>query len=754
MDGDAFFRLGKWIYILRWPIFALWILLFCLCIPFVPKIFGPFKSMGFIDPSSQSAMTDKIIDKKFKYGLNNRFIVLYTSNTLNITDNKLQTEIKNSLKDLNKFNIKHTIIYPDASNKSQISRDKHAAYAVIAFKSNEDLTSTFITKLKRYITKPKSLTMQIGGEPVFLENTKEQTQKDLYRAEYFATPVAMITMLVVYGSIVAASLPIILSGVCMVFILIMLYSCALIFDLSVFTINIALLLGLCLTLDYSLFIISRFREEISISGSLPEAIGNTLMTAGKSIFFSGLAVFGSLSALLLFKVNVLFSVGIGGLSAVLVSVIVAIIFLPSVLAVLGNKINALKLPYLNTKTTKSVFWKKIGSYVIKHRVLSFCLTVILLIVIGLPFFHAILDISDFTILPKNMESRQVFDKFSQKFGKTHLTPILVLVTVPGDSVLTNKNISSLYDFAHHIKKDPRVSDVISIVTTGQHLTKNNYQMLYTHPNLINKDANETLKLMVHRNMTLMTIMSKYPRNTQETIHLVKSLKQYRPGNGLTLRLTGPAVSTMDVLHSISQTFIYAVLLILLVNYFIMLILLRSLILPLKAIFMTMLSLFASYGVLVFIIQYGHGHQLLQFEPQNMLDISMVIIIFCALFGVSMDYEVFLLTRIKENFEYTNQINESIIYGIDHSSKIITSAAIILILICLVFMTADIIIVKAFGLGIAVAVFIDAFLIRTILVPATMAILGPWNWYLPRWLDNILPKVSFNPHHSKSNLDNK
>lgn len=754
MEGDLFFRLGKLIYVLRWPVIILWVALFCICLPFIPKVFDPFQSIGFVDPTSQSALADTMVNKNFGYGINNRFIILYSSDKLVATDNQFQSEIKKSLANLKNLNTQHVVIYPDANNPSQISKDKHTAYAAIAFKSDQEINSEFLAKLKSHIISPQNLSMKIGGEPVFLDDTKEQTQLDLYKAEYFSTPVAIITMLIVYGSVIAASLPIIFGGVGMIFILVTLYLFAQIFDLSVFTINIALLLGLCLSLDYALFMISRFREEISLPQTIQAALGNTLLTAGKAVFFSGLAVFISLSALLLFKVNVLFSVGIGGLAAVFISVAVAIILLPSILAVLGHKINALKLPFTSKqKTTQSSFWKRIGSHVIKHKFLSFFSTLLLLLLIGYPFFHAVFDISDFRILPSHMESRQVFDKFKHEFGESQLSPILLVVKTSHAKFLTKENIGYLYDLAHKLKKDKRIDEVISIVTTDAHLTKDQYQMFYTHPEYKTKDIDNMLKLMVHRNVTIITIISKYPRTAPETSQLIETLKTLKSGHGLTLYVTGSAVGTMDALSSIFHTFIYAILLILVSNYLIMLCLLRSLILPLKAIFMTILSLFASYGVLVFIIQYGYGHEFLHFEPQNMLDISMVIIIFCALFGVSMDYEVFLLSRIKEGHEITDNINGSIIYGIDHSSKIITSAAIILILICLVFMTADIILVKAFGLGIAVAVFIDAFLIRTILVPATMAILGPWNWYLPKWLDKLLPEVSFKPLHHDHHHDN-
>lgn len=749
MKDDVFFRLGKFIYNFRWLIIISWMLLLFLCIPFIPKVFDPFKSIGFVDASSQSALTDEMINKKFGYGINNRFIILYSSDKLIATDNAFQSAIKNSLSGIKNLPIKHVIIYPDSNNKSQISKDKHTTYAVIAFESDQMIDSKFLSKLRAHITPPKNLIMKIGGEPIFLDDTQVQTQRDLYKAEYFATPVAIITMLIVYGCLVAASLPIIFSGIGMIFILIILYLFAQTFNLSVFTINIALLLGLCLSLDYALFIISRFREEIRLPQTIEQALGNTLLTAGKAIFFSGLAVFISLSALLLFKVNVLFSVGIGGLSAVFVSVTVALLLLPSILAVLGHRINAFSLPFINKQTThQSKFWKSIGIYVIKHKCVAFLSTLLLLLAIGYPFFHAVFDISDFRILPKNMESRQVFDKFENEFGESQLSPILLVVKTPNANVLTSKNIGYLYDLATSLKKNQHIDQVISIVTTDPHLTKDKYQMLYTHPEYMSKDVNNMLKLMVHKNITIMTIISKYPRNSPKTSELIKNLRAIKPGHGLIINVTGSIVSTMDVVKSISHTLLYAVLWVIGFNYLIMLCLLRSLILPLKAIFMTILSLFASYGILVFIIQYGYGHHFLHFDPQKMLDISMVIIIFCALFGVSMDYEVFLLTRIKESYEITNQINKSIIYGIDHSSKIITSAAIILILICLVFMTADIIIVKAFGLGIAVAVFIDAFLIRTILVPATMGILQSWNWYLPKWLDKLLPEVSFTPSHDK------
>ena len=222
--------------------------------------------------------------------------------------------------------------------------------------------------------------------------------------------------------------------------------------------------------------------------------------------------------------------------------------------------------------------------------------------------------------------------------------------------------------------------------------------------------------------------------------LITYLHTLKSDNGLSIQLTGQPVSDREVLESILHFLPYAILWIMVFTYFILLLLLRSVFLPFKAILMNLLSLCACYGALVLVFQDGYLSHLLNFEPQGLLDISLLVIIFCALFGFSMDYEVFLLSRIKESHEIYGDNTRSIIFGIEKSSRIITSAALIVIVLCSSFLVAEVLIVKAFGLGIAVAIFVDAFLIRTILVPSTMMLLKKWNWYLPKWLDKILPDL--------------
>ena len=244
--------------------------------------------------------------------------------------------------------------------------------------------------------------------------------------------------------------------------------------------------------------------------------------------------------------------------------------------------------------------------------------------------------------------------------------------------------------------------------------------------------------------TLVTIVSKNPIHSQKTNDLIEELRETKPPHGMHFYFTGAPVINSDIFQSIWDNLPYALLWIIISTYLILLVLLRSLFLPFKAILMNLLSLCACFGALVFIFQEGHFAHWLNFQPQGMLDISILVIIFCALFGFSMDYEVFLLSRIKEYYDATKSNHRSIIFGIEKTSKIITSAALMVIVLCGSFLIAEVLMVKAFGLGIAVAIFVDAFLIRTLLVPSTMILLKKWNWYLPKWLDKILPN-SVNKH---------
>ena len=740
MEHNKFYLLGKIIYRFRWAIIALWFCLILSCLPFISSLITPFKTTGFVDEHATSTLAQNYLNKKLGYN-NNRFIILYSSKSLVASDPLFIKKIKHSLEDLKNFPLKHLVVYPD-QNKKQISKDKHTAYAVVMLKQSEAIDNKLLVLLESSIHKPKNMRMQIGGEPIFLQSVNKQTQVDLFKADLIATPVAIITLLFVFGSFVAAILPIILGGGCALIILTTLYFIGHVTTLSIFTLNIALLLGLCLSLDYSLFVISRFREELRKEQSISDVIAITQETAGKAILYSGLAVFASLSALFLFPINILFSVAVGGLSAVVMAVLTATIFLPAILSVLTIKINWLEIKLCRSINKKpSNLWHWIAEKVVKSPRFFFTVTLIFLLVLGYPFLSAQFGISNFRIFPEHSVHRQFFDTYSKTFNESELTPI-ILVVKSHDSILSAKHIDSLYDVTHKLTRNSSISQVNSIVSTDPNLSKQVYFNMYHLPK---KQQNGSIKNLLTtttgKHVTTIDITSKYASNSPNTAKLIDDLTTLtkHPKAGLTTVLTGLPVQNADVLKQIFHTLPYAIAWIMLFTYLILLLLLRSVFLPLKAILMNLLSLSACYGALVLVFQMGYLHTFLNFEPQGMLDVSLLVIIFCAVFGFSMDYEVFLLTRIKESYDATHDNEKSIIFGIEKSSRIISSAAIIVICLCGSFLVADVLMVKAFGLGIAMAIFVDAFLIRTILVPSTMTLVKQWNWYLPKWLEKILPK---------------
>jgi RND superfamily putative drug exporter len=791
MHNSLFHRLGILIHRYRWPVLVMALLALLICTPFITDMMTPFQSTGFIDPHSESAKAQAFLDKKLKFYHENQFLILYHSEHLVMTNPLYSYKIKNSLMSLNDFPVEHDIIYPDM-NTEQISQDKHTAYVVVTFHQTKPLPPHVLTEFRKSIKKIPGMSIFLGGEAIFADGVNQQTQKDLYKADLIAAPVTIIVLILVFGSLVAACVPLVLGGCCALVILTLLYMFGHVFTLSIFTLNIALLLGLCLNLDYALFIINRFRSELQQhEGNVQMAITVTLATAGRAVFFSGLAVFSSLSALLLFPINILFSIGVGGLVATFVAVIIAIIVLPALLSLLNKNINLLPVNFMQSdgeaifirwqKITKraskypvvfflasmlgglfllvsvlwNVFkkglrwiilpfykpdnppiWRTIALCVVKRPLFFFFSSLMILLVLGYPFLNVYFGISDFNILPQHSESRRFFDIYQEQFNKNELTPILLVVSKSKGNILSQEAVSKLYNLTTKLSKHPLVKRVDSIVTSTPRLLKNQYQALYQNPKHGGSSLKTLLDTTTREHFTVINVVSKYDVNSEKTKQLIHELRDMSPGQGLTMQLTGTPVINLDVSDKIAQIFPYAITWIMVLTYIILFVVLRSIFLPLKAIFMNMLSLAASYGVMVYVFQQGHFHHLLHFVPQGIIDISLVIIVFCAIFGFSMDYEVFLLTRIHESYLKTGNNKLSIIFGIEQSSRIITSAALIVICICGSFMVADVLMVKEFGLGIAVAIFVDAFIIRSLLVPSTMVLLKSWNWYLPNTLKKL------------------
>lgn len=744
-----FYHLGRIATRFRWLIVGLWMVAIAVSLPFAPQASQVLHSGGFVSPDADSERALNLLVQKVHLNLT-IVQVIFTSENASVGSADSPQFIQKSQQALarvrNWSEVSGIVSFTD--NPRQISLDRHAAYVNVLFKPDPDSAAKLLPQLESRLQSVPNLKTTIGGGPVFYEDIQAVSERDLRRAEFLAIPFAIIALLLVFRSVVAAILPALVGGGAVAVSLALVFGLGQITPLSIFVLNITTLFGLGLGVDYSLFMVSRFREELAHGRNVEEAVAITVATAGRAVIFSGLTVSIGLAGLIFFRINFLRSVGMAGVMVVLLAVLAAITLLPASLAIIGNRINAfpIRLPRFwrrtSSVTTSTLsqaaplandhhgFWYQLSHVVMRYPVQVFVPVFILLVALGLPFLGVRFSAPDASILPPDVPSRAAFDLLAKRFNDRETTPILMAVQTPGD-VLTTTNIRNLYNYIRRIQADPRVARVDSVVSADPRYTLEQYELVYTHPQQISDPyLSAFLKSSVSGNTTMILVTSKYGMLDQRSQALVQTIRNTTPGNGITTLVDGSTAGDMDYVTSLYTDFPIAVVVVAITTYIVLLFLFRSLILPLKAILMNTLSILASYGALVVIFQNGFLHQLLGFTPLGFVEASGPILLFCSLFGLSMDYEVFLLSRIQESYWQTGDNTRAVALGLQRSGGIITSAAVIVIVVSSCFATADMILVKALGLGMAIAVVIDATLVRGLLVPATMRLLGNLNWWLP------------------------
>lgn len=732
-----FYRLGKLAARYRWLIVGLWMAAIIAGLPFAPRAGQVLQPGGFVSANADSVRAINILVQKLH--LDETVVqVIFTSSKYSAESPQFVQESQQALKSITNWSqVSGVVSFTD--NPRQISLDHHAAYVNVLLKPDPDSAVDLIPELQRRLQPVPNIQTSIGGGPVFYEDIQSVSESDLRRAEFLAFPFAIIALLLVFRSAVAAVLPALVGGGAVVISLALIFALGHITFLSIFALNITTLFGLGLGVDYSLFIVSRFREELGRGRTVEEAVAVAIATAGRAVTFSGLTVTIGLLGLVLFNVDFLRSVGVAGVMVVILAVLAAITLLPAVLTVIGMRINALpvRLPRRWRATGAAArqhehhgFWYRLSHLVMRYPVRIFVPVFILLVSLGIPFLGVRFAAPDASILPTSVPSRAAFDLFKQRFNYADSNPILLAVQMQGN-VLTSENLPKLYHYVQRIEADPRVARVDSIVSADPRITLAQYEAYYTHPQLIaDPYLAALLQSSVSGNTTMVQVISKYDPNDTRSIQLVQTIRNTQPGGGMSVLVDGTTAGDMDYVDTLYTDFPLAIGVVAIVTYILLLLLFRSVVLPLKAIVMNTLSILASYGALVLIFQDGFLHQLLNFTPLGYVEASSPILLFCALFGLSMDYEVFLLSRIQESYWQTGDNTRAVALGMQRSGAIITSAALIVVVVSSCFATADMILVKALGLGMALAVIIDATLVRGLLVPATMRLLGNLNWWLP------------------------
>jgi putative drug exporter of the RND superfamily len=741
--GGPFAALGRFAARRRWPIVIAWAVLLLVALPIAPRVTGALRAGGFILDDLESARAKALLQDELGTPPS-AVVIVFHSDSLVAGSPAFETAAAQAISGVADAPYVARVV-PHTFATRQVSADGHTAYDVVLLSIAPDDSPAALPGIRAALKEPAGLDVELAGGPAFYGDVQTVSESDLRRSELISLPLAAIALLVVFGSVVAAALPLAVGGTAVVVALAAVFGVASATPMSIFVLNLATLLGLGLGVDYSLLLTSRFREEMASRPKddpdrVAKSVEATVATAGRAVFFSGLTVLLGLLGLVLFEFMILRSVGIAGAIVVFLAVASAVTLLPALLAIVGTRIDALAIRRTLPSDDPNGRWARLARSVMRRPVAVLVPTLGLLLVLGWPFLHVRFNAPDSTILPASVPSRAAFDRLASTFGEGEFAPLTLAIRTNGPAT-SAQNLAVLYDYSRRLAADPRITRVEGLVDVDPRLGLDQYQLLYGDPNgPRDRFIATALAATTKDDVTAFTIFTPFGPNRPEGKALVADLRApagaLAPPAGVSVLVGGGAADVTDVVNRVAADFPRTALFIVLTTYVVLFALLRSAVLPIKALVMNTLSIVASFGALVWIFQDGNLSSVLGFQPLGFVETTQPVILFCVLFGLSMDYEVFLLSRMKEVWDRTGDNEEAVARGLERSGRIVTSAALIVVVVAASFAFADIVLIKALGIGMALAVALDATVVRALLVPATMRLLGRWNWWAPAWARRV------------------
>jgi RND superfamily putative drug exporter len=586
--------------------------------------------------------------------------------------------------------------YYDTRSPAFVSRDRQSTYFAVALKPTGD---------KAVQEAGADIAEQLGEEPgvvvggfaVAQEQVNKQVEEDLKKAEMLAFPLLFLLSLLFFRSLVAALLPLMIGGLAIVGTFLILRVASEFASISIFALNLTTALGLGLAIDYSLFIVSRYREEIAKSGPGLEAMRRVLATSGRTVFFSSLTVAAAMASLLVFPQRFLYSMGLGGALVALFAALISLTVLPAVLTLLGNRVNAGAPKFLQRRAEADAraahegFWYRLSRFVMRRPLPIATLSALFLIVLGLPFLGIKFNTVDPTVLPESASARVAYDTVSKEFPPYHDTPIWIDVEGGGPEA------------AAQLAAQVRAVPGVAAVQPPQRLAPG---------------------------VTALQVVSENPFVSDASQDTVKAIRDLPAPPGATVLVGGATADFIDFQGSLTEHLPIALAIVILGTLVILFLMTGSVVLPIKSLIMNFLNLSAVFGLLVLIFQDGRLEGFLDYSSPGALEQTMPILLFAVAFGLSTDYAVFLLSRIKEARDDGASDSESVAIGLERTGRIVTAAALLFAVAMGAFATSEIIFIKENGVGTALAVLIDASIIRALLVPSLMEMLGKWNWWAP------------------------
>ncbi|HEX2266539.1 MAG TPA: efflux RND transporter permease subunit [Solirubrobacterales bacterium] len=595
--------------------------------------------------------------------------------------------------------------YYDTRSPAFVSRDRRSTYFAVALKATGD---------KQLQESGAEIAEELSGEPgvvvggfaVSTEQVNKQVEEDLKKAEMLAFPLLFLLSLLFFRSLVAALLPLMIGVLAIVGTFLILRVASEFASISIFALNLTTALGLGLAIDYSLFIVSRYREEIAKQGPGLAAMRRVLATAGRTVFFSSLTVSAALASLLVFPQRFLYSMGLGGALVALFAALISLTVLPAVLTLLGSRVNAGAPKFLQRRAEADArpahegFWYRLSRFVMRRPVPIATASALVLIVLGLPFLGIKFNTVDPTVLPESAGARQAYDTVSREFPPYRDSPIWIAVEGGGPKAAER--------FAAEVREVPGVADVAP-------------------PRQLD-------------GVVALQVVSENPFASEASQTTVETIRELPEPRAADVMVGGASADFIDFQGSLADHLPIALAIVVVSTLLILFLMTGSVVLPIKSLIMNFLNLSAVFGLLVLIFQDGRLEGLLDYSSPGALEQTMPILLFATAFGLSTDYAVFLLSRIKEARDGGASESEAVAIGLERTGRIVTAAALLFAVAVGAFATSQIIFIKENGVGTALAVLIDASIIRALLVPSLMELLGRWNWWAPRPLRRLHARI--------------
>jgi trehalose monomycolate/heme transporter len=670
-------------------------------------VFGKLqKAGGFDAPGSQSQQSANLSARAFGRDAGD-VVVLYRSQTRTVQAPAFRSAVTGALAALPRTRVASYRTYWSTKSPQFVSAGGRETYALLELTGGSDAARTkSFDAIKSQLAAP-GLTTVVGGQIPTEESINKQVTSDIGRAEGVSMPVLLILLMVIFGSLAAASLPLAVGGIAILGSFTALRLLTLATPVSIYSINITTILGLGLAIDYGLFMVGRFREELHVQSSVQDAVARTVATAGRTVAVSGVTVAVALASLMLFPETFLRSMGYGGVATVLVDMLAALTVLPALLAVLGPRVNALRIRRSVRRPAASEAsggWYRLAHSVMRRPVAYAAVIVVVLLALGSPFLRVTWGGTDARVLSASSAPRQVNEALTRDFPGNVTAPIESVVTFPGPVAGSSSRSAQL---ASYVTSLGHVQGVHGARVTG-----------------------------VRGGIARVDLRYAPDPQSGAARAIVQRVRDVAPPAGSRAYVGGQTAQLVDELGSLSRLLPWMALVMAGATFLLLFLAFGSVVLPVKAIVMNVLSLSATFGVVVWIFQYGHLSGLLGFTPTGTIDPTMPILMLAIIFGLSMDYEVFLLSRIRERYDVTGDNTAAVAGGLQRTGGVITSAALLLIIVIGAFSASGITFIKLMGVGMIVALIVDATIVRVLLVPATMRLLGRANWWAPRPLRGL------------------